>query len=131
MHRTRMEPSRAPAAGLDAEFIAAQKDKLSAERNTLERDLSRIARKDPVGHDYHARFEEVGRAQDENVHEEEQYEVARSAEQSLEVQLREVNAALQRITDGTYGLCTTCQSSIDRRRLEALPSATTCVRHAS
>lgn len=118
------------AARLDAGFLAAQEAKLQAEHANLESELNRIARKDPIGNDYHARFEELGRAQDENALEEEQYEVARSAEQSLEVQLRDVTAALQRLADGTYGLCAKCHDPIDRRRLEALPSAATCAMHA-
>lgn len=114
---------------LDSAFLAAQQAKLEAERASLESDLARIARKDPVGDDYHARVEEVGRAEDENVIEEEQYEAARSAEQNLELHLRDVNAALRRIADGTYGACAVCRAPIDRKRLEALPSAMTCIAH--
>lgn len=121
-------PSHVP---LDAAFLAAQRTKLESEQASLEAELSRIAKKDPVGDDYHAKVELVGRAEDENVVEEVQYESARSVEQSLELHLRDVHAALQRITEGTYGTCTVCGSAIDRGRLEALPSAATCVQHAS
>lgn len=124
-----MNSSKAEA--LDAAFLAAQKTKLEGEKANLEAELSRIAKKDPVGDDYHAQVEQVGRAEDENVVEEVQYESARSVEQSLELHLRDVNAALQRMAAGTYGTCTVCGSSIDRGRLEALPSAATCVQHAS
>jgi RNA polymerase-binding transcription factor DksA len=75
--------------------------------------------------------EQVGRAQDENVAEEEQYEAARSVEQSLEVKLRDVNNALVQVDAGTYGLCVRCGNPIERQRLEALPSARTCWKHAS
>lgn len=37
--------------------------------------------------------------------------------------LGEVEAALQRLDDGTYGYCQRCGRPIDARRLEALPSA--------
>ncbi len=124
-----MTLEKPPGSG-DAAFLAAQKEKLEHEQQTLEAELARIARKDPVGDDYHARVEEVGRAPDENVLEEEQYEAARSSEQSLELQLREVNAALARIVGGTYGVCVTCRQPIDRRRLDAMPSAATCIQHA-
>lgn len=115
---------------LDAAFLEAQKAKLEAEQKNLDAELARIARKDPKGEDYHARFPEIGRHEDENALEEEQYEAARSVEQSLELKLRDVNAALQRLVAGTYGACTSCGAAVDRARLEALPSAATCRTHA-
>lgn len=115
----------------DPAWVDAQRTRLVSEQQNLEAELARIARKDPVGDDYHARVEEIGRAEDENVHEEEQYEAARSVEQNLELQLRDVRLALQRITDGTYGICSVCGSPIDQKRLAALPSAATCVAHAA
>lgn len=115
----------------DPAWVDTQRAKLASEQTSLETELARIARKDPVGDDYHARVEEIGRAEDENVQEEEQYEAARSVEQNLELQLRDVHAALQRISQGTYGTCRVCQGLIDQKRLEALPSAATCVAHAA
>lgn len=118
-------------APLDAAFRATRKEQLEEQKVSLETELSRIAKKDPVGEDYHARVEHVGRADDENVVEEVQYESARSVEQSLELHLREVNAALRRLQEGTYGMCAVCRSPIDRERLQALPSAATCLAHAA
>jgi RNA polymerase-binding transcription factor DksA len=40
--------------------------------------------------------------------------------------LREIEAALKRIDDGTYGLCTACGEPIEPERLEYLPWATQC-----
>ena len=44
--------------------------------------------------------------------------------------LREIDAALQRIAAGTYGLCEVCGAPIPAARLEARPTARTCVAHA-
>lgn len=44
--------------------------------------------------------------------------------------LVEVDAALARLDAGTYGLCEVGGEPIDAARLEARPTATTCVRHA-
>ena len=39
----------------------------------------------------------------------------------------EIDAALQRIADGGYGLCTHCGADIPLERLEFRPWAATCV----
>ena len=44
-----------------------------------------------------------------------------------QVLLNQVNAALHRIAEGTYGTCDTCGREIAPRRLEALPYATHCI----
>ncbi len=53
-------------------------------------------------------------------------------EQSLEVNSRsllsEVQDALQRITDGTYGICVVCGEPIPEKRLEAIPWAARCIK---
>lgn len=42
-------------------------------------------------------------------------------------ELREVEAALERIRVGSYGVCEGCGESIERERLEAYPTARRCV----
>jgi DnaK suppressor protein len=42
-------------------------------------------------------------------------------------QLQAVDAALTRISEGTYGTCTVCGRTIPGERLEAVPWAATCV----
>lgn len=44
-------------------------------------------------------------------------------------QLDEVNVALQKFENGTYGMCETCGRPIDERRLRAFPAATHDVQH--
>lgn len=48
-----------------------------------------------------------------------------------EVTLANIEAALERIEDGTYGLCEECGVRIPKKRLEAIPYANMCVRCAS
>lgn len=45
--------------------------------------------------------------------------------------LREVEEARQRVSRGTYGLCDVCGEPIDPARLQARPTAVTCVPHAT
>ncbi len=44
--------------------------------------------------------------------------------------LREIDAALQRIEDGTFGTCTVCGRPIEPERLEYLPWTTLCAEDA-
>ena len=48
-------------------------------------------------------------------------------EEDAQAQLREVEAALQRIEDGTYGTCSVCGKPIPVERLEAVPWTTLCI----
>jgi DnaK suppressor protein len=41
--------------------------------------------------------------------------------------LASVDAALARVAEGTYGVCVVCRRPIPTGRLEARPTATTCV----
>jgi RNA polymerase-binding protein DksA len=48
-------------------------------------------------------------------------------EENSEHVLAEIDEALQRIEDGTYGTCTNCGKEIPAERLEARPWATLCI----
>ena len=47
-----------------------------------------------------------------------------------ERRLAEVDAALARVADGTYGVCLVCGRAIPAGRLEARPTTTACLEHA-
>lgn len=49
---------------------------------------------------------------------------------SLERELRELEAALRRVDDDTYGICEACGEQIAEERLEAQPAARFCAEHA-
>lgn len=42
-------------------------------------------------------------------------------------QLRKVEAALERIADGDFGICAVCGGAIGLKRLQALPCANNCI----
>lgn len=48
---------------------------------------------------------------------------------SVEARVEEVDAALDRLEAGTYGMCLVCEQPIDVRRLDARPEAAYCVDH--
>jgi DnaK suppressor protein len=48
-------------------------------------------------------------------------------EQTLKQQLAEVEHALAKFDEGTYGICDTCGKDIPPERLQALPQAALCI----
>jgi RNA polymerase-binding transcription factor DksA len=49
--------------------------------------------------------------------------------EQVEGELHDIERALQRLDDGTYGQCEFCNQPIDPERLEAMPAARFCVEH--
>ncbi len=54
-----------------------------------------------------------------------------SIEQNTVDLLSKANRALERVADGTYGICESCGKSIPIERLEVLPYSTLCVECAA
>ncbi len=54
-------------------------------------------------------------------------EMALETERRREVELQRIDAALKRIEEGDYGLCTACGEEIAAKRLEFDPPAPLCV----
>ncbi len=48
-----------------------------------------------------------------------------------ELMLRKISAALERIDNGDYGLCQSCEEMINRKRLEFDPTAVLCIESAT
>ena len=58
----------------------------------------------------------------------EEYDNLVSLENSLELKLKDVNAALEKIAAGNYGSCEKCGKEIEEGRLEVCPEAKTCMK---
>lgn len=54
-------------------------------------------------------------------------EVLEGIGQETESAIEDIRVALARISDGTYGDCSSCGEAINPERLEALPEAVHCV----
>ena len=54
-------------------------------------------------------------------------ELDEGLEEDARGQLREVEAALERMEDGSYGTCSVCGKEIPLERLEAVPWTTLCI----
>lgn len=51
-----------------------------------------------------------------------------SLARDAELELRELDAATERVASGTYGICERCGECIADARLDALPAARRCIR---
>jgi len=106
------------------------KKQLLDEKKRLEGELGRLATKEGA-EDYEAKFEDLGRSEEDNAEEVENYAANLSITDTLEKNLKEVNDALERIEKGTYGICTECEKNKIRiERLEAYPAARKCIQCA-
>ena len=57
--------------------------------------------------------------------------MAQASGERRKAMLRDIEAALQRIDDGSYGICCDCDEPINPKRLEFDPTAPRCVGCAS
>ena len=91
---------------------------LTEEINTKRHDAAAASTEDVIGGVGDPGDESVARMQADLSIE----EVGRDAEE-----LNDIDAALGRIKDGSYGECVECGNEIDHRRLDAQPTAMRCI----
>lgn len=110
------------------------KKKLEVELESLENELRSIGRTNPDNPaDWEATPEKTDIASPadkfetaENITE---FEENTAVLKQLEIRYNEVKAALEMIENGTYGICSVGGEEIEKDRLLANPSATTCKAH--
>lgn len=104
------------------------KTKLEAEKKLVEAELKDLGRVDEKG-DWEATPEvQTAPEPDENdlADRTEDYGERTGTIAALEPRLNDINDALKKIEDGTYGTCEKCGMPIEEDRLEANPAARTC-----
>lgn len=106
-------------------FVTEMKSLLQGEQKRLQSDLEAIAMKS--GSDYRANFPDYGRNDEDNATEIGDYAATASTENALEERLRNIETALERIDQETYGV-TEEGELIPQDRLRANPAATTIVK---
>ena len=125
-----MTPSTGPTDD-EATRPAGAAVRLAEERRDL---VTRIA---GMAHDMAALVEASRDSNADDEHDPEGQTIAYERSQLLALteqareHLAEVDAALERVATGTYGLCEVCHEPIAVPRLEARPTARTCVQHAA
>ena len=98
------------------------KDDLLKRRDQIIIDLKNIA-----DNDSESKFPVYGDKPDENAQEVGDYVANIATEKSLEATLEDINLALERIEDNTYGICQYCKQEISEKRLIARPVASACM----
>lgn len=96
---------------------------LEAERDDLSRRLSELTSDGSAAPDFDENFADsaqVAAEKDENL----------ALAATIREQLADVESALARLEDGTYGTCEVCGTAVSAARLEAMPSTRYCIDHA-
>ena len=113
--------ARTDATQIDADYRGL----LELERAQLGNELSELGfAEGRTGLDYDANFADTSQVTAERGE-------AEALAGQLKDRLAEVDAAIARIDDGTYGRCEVCGVAINPARLEAMPASRFCIDHAS
>jgi RNA polymerase-binding transcription factor DksA len=109
------------------------KKKLEKELKLVEAELAKVARRNPEHpEDWEATEpEDADRIDEDSVADDlEDFTANTAIVRDLKAQYENIRLALEKIKKGTYGRCEVCGEEIPEKRLEANPSARTCVKHA-
>ena len=113
---------------LDKEAIENIKIDLLAKKEQILNDLKEVSQTDSHEADnIGAKFPEYGDKPDENAQEISDYTTTLMTEKVLEKTIEDINGALKRIEDGSYGICKYCKKPISAKRLMARPVASACI----
>lgn len=115
---------------LDTNYNLRFKKLLEKQKADIEKQLTSFAKKDTnLKGDYDTQFPDFGTPQnsDELAQEVSLYESRLPVEFTLESKLQAIEAALNKIEKGKYGICEKCGKAIDPKRLETKPEAQYCI----
>lgn len=115
---------------MDKELTEELKKKLEIEKESIQKELESFAEKDNVPEgNWETRYpnRENG-SMEEEADEMQEYDNLLSVEHSLELKLKNIDSALEKITNRTYGVCEGCGKEIGEDRLRACPEAKTCLK---
>ncbi len=114
---------------MQQEALEQLRNKLETERDSVQKELETFASKDQNSKDnWTTKFpnREDGDKDDE-ADEVQEYENMLSVEHSLEIKLKDIHTALEKMEKGEYGTCEKCGKEIEHDRLDAMPEARLCM----
>lgn len=119
---------------MNKQLLEELKEKLEKEKTALEEQLKTFADKDPnLKGDWDSKFPKFngefgGAALESAADEVEEYGARLPVEHSMELKLKDINAALEKIKNKNYGKCEGCGKEIDEKRLMVNPAARFCMK---
>jgi len=106
---------------IDKQEMEEIKRGLLEQKDQILKDLKDISTDEKVN------FPNFGDKPDENAQEIGEYTTNLATDKVLEASLKDIDGALARMEDGSYGICKYCGQPIDVKRLKARPVASACV----
>lgn len=115
---------------MDKDLIKELKEKLEAQKKSVTKELKSFATEDPnLKHNWDTKYpSREDSDKDEAADDAQEYDNALSLEYSLELKLKDIKEALEKIENGGYGICEKCGKQITKERLLACPEARTCLK---
>lgn len=117
---------------MDTDKIGHFKKRLTEELFALETSLKDLGWQNPDTGDWEATggdMDPSATESDELADRQEEYGENRAEIEEIEIHWRNVKRALEKIEEGTFGICEISGDDIEEDRLEANPSARTCKAH--
>lgn len=108
---------------MDTEKLNYFKEKLEIKKQHILDELSAVALKNQVTGEFEPKYSDISDDSDDNLQERINFERDLYVEDSLENSLKQIERALERIKDGTYGIDINSRTPIPEERLEILPEA--------
>lgn len=115
---------------MDKKLFEELKAKLEEQKKSAQKELESFATEDPnLKHNWDAKYpSREDSDKDEAADDAQEYDNALSLEYSLELKLKDVNVALEKMENKTYGICENCGKEIEEERLKAAPEAKFCMK---
>lgn len=117
---------------MNKKLLAELKEKLEKQKTSIEVELEKFAKKDEnLKGDWDTQYPKTNggvgsQALEDAADQVEEYITLLPIEHNLELRLRDVNSALDKIKKGRYGKCEKCGKSISEERLRFYPEAKLC-----
>lgn len=93
---------------------------LLEEKKQIVEELGRLTKKNPDA------IADASDTLDEKAQDVTLMDERRAVVQNLEQRLHEIEETLVKLSAGTYGVCSNCQSPIDEKRIRAMPAVQYC-----
>ncbi len=115
---------------MNKKILSELEENLKKEKISLEKELESFATedKDIKGNWAAKRINTEDTDMEEKADDVEEYDNLLSLEHSLELKLKDVNLALEKIGKNEYGVCEKCGKEIEEKRLMVCPEAKLCIK---